>query len=102
MEEELVKLAKECVSIMNTSTLKDEELKLWINGGIQDLKRLQIDAENKISEPLIRGAIVMYVKANFGMTDIKEKELAKRTYDLICNNLSLSTEYRIKEVDSNA
>ena len=31
--------------------------------------------------------------------DIKEKELAQRTYSLLCNNLSLTTKY--KEVDSN-
>ena len=38
----------------------------------------------------------MYVKANFGMCDIKEKELAQERYIQICNNLSLSSDYKIK------
>ena len=44
----------------------------------------------------------MFVKANFGNVNIKEKELAQKTYSLLCNNLSLSTEYKIQEGDSNA
>lgn len=102
MDKELKKLAKQCLSIVDTSTLKDGEIELWINSGIKDLVRLEIDAENKITDPLIQGAVIMFVKANFGMVDIKEKELAQETYSLLCDKLSLSKEYRIKEVDSNA
>ena len=98
MDEELKKLAKQCLSIIETSTLKDGEIELWIKAGIKDLIRLGIDAENKISDPLIQGAIMMFVKANFGMTDIKEKELSKKTYSLLCENLSFNSDYKIKEV----
>ena len=36
----------------------------------------------------------MFVKANFGNVDIKEKELALSRYSLMCNNLGLSSDYK--------
>lgn len=99
----LKKLVKQCLSIVDTSTLKDDEIMLFINAGALDMKRQGIDAENKIQDELIQAAIVMYVKSNFGMCDIKEKELAQERYFQICNNLSLSSEYQLKEeADINA
>ena len=47
---DLKKLAKECLSIVDTSTLKDNEIVLFINAGVLDLKRQGIDAESKIQE----------------------------------------------------
>lgn len=98
----LEKLIKQCLSIVDTSTFKDEEIKLFINAAVLDMKRQNIDSENKIDDYLIQAGIVMYVKANFGMCDIKEKELAQERYIQLCNNLSLSSDYKIKEVDNNA
>ena len=99
--EELLILAKQCLSIVSTATLKDEEIKMLIQAGIADLKRQGITASDDIEDSLIKSAIVMYVKANFGNVDIKEKELAQKTYSLICANLGLSQEY-INEADNNA
>ena len=96
----LLKLVKQCLSIVETATLKDEEIKMWIQAGMADLKRQGIKASEDISDSLIKSAIIMFVKANFGNVDIKEKDLAQKTYSLLCANLSLSSEY--KEVDSNA
>lgn len=98
---EFESLVKQCLSIVRTSTLKDDEIVMWINGAISDLVRQDIDVAKNISDGLIQGAIVMFVKANFGMVDIKEKELAQGTYEKLCNNLSLSSDYRL-ESDSNA
>lgn len=97
---ELLKTAKQCLSIVETATLKDEEIKMWINAGVDDLKRQGIKASILTTDNLIKSAIIMFVKANFGNVDIKEKELAQKTYSLLCNNLSLSSDY--KESDSNA
>lgn len=97
---ELKKLVKQCLSIIETSTLKDEEIVMWIHAAISDLTRLEIDVENNLSDGLIQSAIVMFVKANFGNTDIKEKELAQKSYNFLCQNLSLSSKY--KAVDNNA
>ena len=73
---------------------------MLIKAGISDLKRIGIDAREDTKNSLIQSAIVMFVKSNFGNTDIKEKELAQRTYSLLCNNLSLSEDYKV--VDNNA
>ena len=98
--DELLKLVKQCLSIIETATLKDEEIKMLIQAGIADLKRQGITASEETEDSLIKSAIVMFVKANFGNVDIKEKELAQRTYSLLCTNLGLSGDY--KESDSNA
>lgn len=98
--ETLLKLVKQCLSIIETATLKDEEIKMLIQAGIADLKRQGITASEETEDSLIKSAIVMFVKANFGNVDIKEKELAQRTYSLLCTNLGLSDDY--KESDSNA
>ncbi len=98
--DELLKLVKQCLSIIETATLKDEEIKMLIQAGIADLKRQGITASEETEDSLIKSAIVMFVKANFGNVDIKEKELAQRTYSLLCTNLGLSDDY--KESDSNA
>lgn len=96
--DELMMLAKQSMSIVETSTIKDEEIGMWINAGIADLKRLDINPD--ITNDLVKSAIIMFVKANFGNVDIKEKELSQRTYNLLCNNLGLSDDYKV--VDSNA
>lgn len=97
---ELMKLSKQALSIIETATLKNDEIKMWIQAGIRDLKRQGIKASEETEDSLIKSAIVMFVKANFGNVDIKEKELAQRTYSLLCANLGLSEDY--KESDSNA
>lgn len=98
--EELLKLVKQCLSIVETATLKDQEIKMWIQAGVADLNRQGILASLDTNDTLVQSAIVMFVKANFGNVDIKEKELAQRTYSLLCANLGLSEDY--KEVDDNA
>ncbi len=95
---ELLTIAKQCLSIIETATLKDDEIKMWIKAGIADLTRQGIEADT--SNELVKSAIVMFVKANFGNVDIKEKELAQKTYSLLCCNLGLSSDY--KEVEDNA
>ena len=98
--EELLKLVKQCLSIVETATLKDAELQMLIQAGIADLNRQGIVASVGTTDNLVQSAIVMFVKANFGNVDIKEKELAQRTYSLLCANLGLSEDYKV--VDDNA
>lgn len=101
---ELLKIVKQSLSIVETATLKDKEIEMLIKAGIADLRRQEIKASEDEEDSLIQSAIVMFVKANFGNTDIKEKELAQKTYSLLCNNLGLSSKYKLKdeEVDNNA
>ena len=98
--EELLKTVKQCLSIVETATLKDEEIKMLIQAGIADLNRQGIVSSLDTKDSLVKSAIVMFVKANFGNVDIKEKELAQRTYSLLCNNLSLSEEYKVVDKDA--
>ena len=96
--EVLVSLVKESLSIVSTSTAKDNEITLWIQAAIEDLTRAGVTAATVSTENwLVKGAIVMYCKANFGMCSLEEKKLASNTYSLLCNNLSLS----YKEGDNN-
>lgn len=98
--EKLLQLAKQCLSIIESATLKDDEIEMLINAGIEDLKRQGINASVDTDNDLVKSSIIMFVKANFGNVDIKEKELAQRTYSLLCNNLSLSSDFKV--VDDNA
>lgn len=92
-ENELLSLAKEVLSIVPTATAKDNEIKILIKSAIKDLNRLDIDTENKITDELVKYAIMMYVKAHFGNTNVKEKELCQKSYSLFLSNLASTTEY---------
>lgn len=92
MEEQIKDLAKQCLSIASNASLKDDEIEMWVLSGIEDLKRQDIKVDLKNS--LVQAAIIMFVKSNFGMVDIKEKERAQQTYNSLCNNLSLSSEFK--------
>lgn len=88
---DLMALVKESLSIYNDSSLKDYELELWIRAAIEDLSRVGIAAATVSTDNwLVKGAIVMFCKANFGMCSLEEKKLAQSTYSLLCNNLALS------------
>lgn len=90
-------LVKECLSIVPTSTLKDNEIAMWISAAVEDMIRQDINVSDNLSNGLVQGAIVMFAKANFGMCDINEKTLAEKTYKNICTNLSLSAQFRLGE-----
>ncbi len=100
-KEQMQILVKKCLSIIETATVKDAEISMWIGAGVSDMVRQGIDVASNISDELIQGAIVMYVKGNFGFVEAKEKELAQKTYTKICCNLSLSQDYKL-EVEENA
>ena len=97
---ELMKLSKQALSIVETATLKDDEIKMWIQAGITDLKRQGIKASEETKDSLIKSAIVMFVKANFGNVDIKEKEVAQKTYSLLCANIGASQDFLEVEEDA--
>lgn len=103
--EDLIKEAKQFLSIIETATAKDVEIKTLVNAGLYELTRAGVDTEYNKSEDgrydyLIQTAIMMFVKANFGNVDIKEKELSARTFNLLEQNLSMSDGYK-KESESN-
>lgn len=98
---ELLKLSKECLSIVNASTLKDKEITMLINSAISDLKRLEINVEKHIEDDLVKNTIVIYVKANFGDGDIDKRNEYLKRYKSNLRELQFSEEYR-KVVGKNA
>ena len=92
--ENLLTLAKQTLSIVSTATAKDEEIKALIQAGILDMQRRGIDVSLTDINQLKISTIMMFVKGHFGNVEIKEKELAQKTYELLCLNLSLSEDYR--------
>lgn len=94
---EMLSLVKTSLSIVDTSTLKDSEITMLINAAVSDLVRLGIDVANNVSDGLIQSAIVNYVKANFEMLQVKDRELAHRLYLQNIGQMSLSFEkYRLE------
>ena len=84
----LLSMAKEVLSIIPTATAKDTEINMLINSAKKDMERLNIDVENHISDDLIISAIMMFVKAHFGNTNTKEKELCQKSYSLFLSNIA--------------
>lgn len=100
--QELLKLAKQCLSIVESSTLKDKEIEMLINAAESDLKRVGVDILNNINDDLVVNTIMIYVKAHFGDTDINKRTEYLKRYKMNLRELQFSEEYQTKEVDSNA
>lgn len=96
---EFKSLMKQCLSIAENTTIKDDEIVMWINAGISDMVRQGVDVANNITDGLIQGCIVMYVKANFGFIEESEKKIAQERYTQTIMNLSLSQKYLLGEVE---
>ena len=98
-------LAKQCLSIAQSSTMKDDEISMWIAAAVEDLLRNDIDVMNNLSNGLIQAAIIMYVKGHFGnvgygeKTEKNEKTMALESYKECLTNLSLSQDFLIKETN---
>lgn len=99
---DLLKLAKECLSIVEASTLKDKEIYMLIESAIIDLKRVDIEAEKHLNDSLMKNTIMLYVKAHFGDTEVNKKTEYLKRYKMNLRELQFSEEYQKKEVDSNA
>lgn len=98
---DLMILAKQCLGIVKTATLKDEEIEMLINSAKSDMERVDIDVDNNISDSLVINTIMLYVKAHFGDTDINKRKEYLERYTSNIRALKESEEYR-KGDDSDA
>ena len=89
---ELLALAKESLGIISTATARDEELKMIIEAGAEDMARAGININ--VHTPLMRKAIITYIKANFGISNPLDKERFMNSYRLCLSDLSLSEGYK--------
>lgn len=93
--ESLLALVKQSLAIVPTATGRDTELTALIRAAVDDLTRQGIAVDTiYFNNNLVNSAIVMFVKANFGMIDEKQKDYAQKTYILLCQNLGASSEYK--------
>lgn len=100
--QELIKLAKQCLSIVDSSTLKDKEIEMLIKSAKNDLERAGIDTLSNQTDDLIINTIMIYVKAHFGDTDINKRTEYLKRYKMNLRELQFSEKYQIKGDDSNA
>lgn len=95
--DEFKDLAKECLSIVSTSTLKDNEISMNIAAAIADMERNDINVLDNLSDGLIQSTVIMYVKGHFGYGEDKEKARALDNYRQTLGELSLSSKYKLEE-----
>lgn len=99
---EWIDLAKECLGIVKTATLKDKEIEMLIKSAITDLERVDIDILNNVTDSLIENTVMLYVKAHFGDTDIDKRNEYLKRYKNNMRALMASEEYlKKKEGESN-
>lgn len=96
----LMSLVKEALGIIETATLKDKEIYMLIESAIIDLDRVGVDVENHILDSLVKTAIVLYVKAHFGDTDVSKKDSNLKRYKMILRELQNSSEYQKENTEN--
>ena len=101
-KEKLLCIAKQCLSIVEESTMKNKEINMLIESAISDMSRVNIDTEKNIDDNLVINTIMLYVKAHFGDTDINKRKMYLQRYKINLRELQFSEKYQIKEVESNA
>lgn len=94
----LLEDAKKATRTMNN--FYDDELTDLLNAGKADLRLAGIFFEDEVAEapvdPLIKRALMVYVKSNFGY-DNPDADRLRDSYVLLKQHLALSGEYRAVE-----
>ncbi|MCQ2979633.1 MAG: hypothetical protein MJ245_07540 [Clostridia bacterium] len=85
----ILTLTKECLGIISTATLKDNEINMLIDAAKADMSRIGITVDD--TNPLQQTAIVNFVKGNFGMTDVDTKDKCLQIYKLLISQIQVST-----------
>ncbi len=89
---------KPYLRIGTANTAYDNEITDLINAAIADLKLSGVTAESAVdTDPLIKRAIAVYVKANFGWNN-PDSEKLQETYKMLKNHLTLSADYSRFEI----
>ena len=77
-----------------SNSVFDGEVQDLIDAVLLDLRIPQIDATKIVeTDPLIKRAVILYCKANFGL-DNPDSEKYQRSYDNLVEKLSLSSSYK--------
>lgn len=73
------------------STAYDPELQIYINSALYDMKRLNIVFNEEDPEDEVISAVICFVKANMGTSDVKNKEHFKTMYNDFIDRLRLDS-----------
>lgn len=77
-----------------SNSVFDGEVQDLIDAALLDLRIPQIDTTKIVeTDPLIKRAVILYCKANFGL-DNPDSEKYQRSYDNLVEKLSLSSNYK--------
>ncbi|MBC8588090.1 head-tail connector protein [Paratissierella segnis] len=83
---------------INGEDLNNEILDL-IGSAKADLILSGVNKDKVIdTDPLIKRAVILYCKANFGYDDVKLSERFEQSYISLKHHLTLSTEYTVGDV----
>lgn len=83
-------LVKQCLGIVATATIKDDEIELLIKTAIADMKRLAIEVD--LTNAMHQTAIVQYCKGNFGMLDNATKQMCMQSYNLLVSSIQCNVD----------
>lgn len=93
------------VAVRVTTSATDTELEAWVDAAIADMRRCGVkdallDEEAETFDPLVRSAVILYVKANYGF-DNSEAPRFMEAYRATVKGLlnSSANEYLDPEVD---
>ena len=78
-------------SLRISGAIFDTEIQELMNAALADMKLSGISCQN-VQDPLIRRAVTIYCKANFGL-DNKDSEKYQKSYDMLKNHLCLAGDY---------
>jgi outer membrane cobalamin receptor len=87
-----------------SNTVYDGEISDLIEAAKTDLTNVNINVDKKVTvdsveviDPLLKRAIILYCKANFGLNN-PDAERLQKSYESLKTHLSLSQEYIIEVV----
>ncbi len=96
-ENNYLNLAKEAVGIVRTSTAVDNTLNTLIGSALEDLSRVDIDVKSHAQDNLLKTTLMLYVKGQYGDTDINKRNEYMKRYTQNLRSMQRSVEYLKKE-----
>ncbi len=90
-------LAKEALGIVKDATAVDKTLSTLIGSALEDLARVDIDVIGHLNDDLLKTTVMLYVKGQYGDTDINKRNEYMKRYISNLRSMQRSQEYLKKE-----
>jgi hypothetical protein len=93
------------VAVRVTTSATDTELEAWVDAAIADMRRCGVkdallDEQSETFDPLVRSAVILYVKANYGFDNSEAPRFMAAYRATVAGLLnSRANEYLDPEVD---